>query len=667
MAKKGGGGGKKSFWDNPFGGMFDFNRDGKEDFGELWIAQKIFEDCTKEEKSHHDYSSDYIYHSVLDDDDDAIDTSWRDFCEDGSEFDLDPEDYETEEEYEEALEEAKEKVAWREFCEDGSDVLIDPEDYETEDEYNEALQEARSAWRDTCEDGSEYGLDPEDYETEEEYNEALEEAQGNEYASVTTPQISLQFSVECPALDKLEEIKEENYPNKRRFNAAYTLANEFLCYSDKEVERRDKACCQFIIDNADKITAANYLSYEGGFLYAQAIKDNFQLPVSLPDEDEYREYELSEALCKIAKRNISLSFEVWEWALTTFLPYIQYADGSLSELTSSVIDDLYSFPENYRTVLARYIDKHPDFMEKVLDEKAEMPSDLDALISAALQDGLMETALVLFKRGLVQAGNDWKKINSLTDGTISWCKNYDELESAEYFKFNMLPLIKAINIGMVQDEIDEWEKGLDEYISQVENDCEQYIYTRKNAWRKTVPDGSKYGLDPRYYDSEQEYMEALNEEKYGWREWYKDDDTLGLNVNDFETQEEFQKAYDARRNEQRQKEREQREQERRRLQEQREKERQQRHEEEQRIEAEKARTDDKIYTFCGVAFPHAVRPYSYRTEDPTIKVGDEVLVPVGDKETIGTVVSVGQYMRIAAPYPVDKTKFIISKVNKENS
>ena len=108
MAKKGGDGGKKSFWDNPFGGMFDFNRDGKEDFGELWIAQKIFEDCTKEEKPHHEYSSDYIYHSVLDDDDDAIDTSWRDFCEDGSEFDLDPEDYETEDEYNEALEEAQE-------------------------------------------------------------------------------------------------------------------------------------------------------------------------------------------------------------------------------------------------------------------------------------------------------------------------------------------------------------------------------------------------------------------------------------------------------------------------------------------------------------------------------------------------------------------------------
>lgn len=624
MAKKGGG--KGSFWDNPFGGIFDFNGDGKEDFGEQWLAYKIFEECTKEEESHHDYSSDYIDHSIFGDDNDDVDTSWREFCEDGSDFDLDPEDYETEEEYE------------------------------------EALREAQTAWRDTCEDGSEYGLDPEDYYTEEEYEEALEEAQENEYAGVTIPQISLQFSVECPTLDKLEEIREENYPNKRRFNAAYALANEFLCYSNNDVEQRDKACCQFIIDNSDKITAANYLSHDGGFLYAQAIKDNFLLPVSLPDEDEYREYELSEALCKIAKRNISLSFEVWEWTLTTFLPYIQYAADSLSELTSSVIDDLYSFPESYRTELARYMDKHPDFMEKVLDEKAEMPSDLDSLIAAALQDGLMKTALVLFKRGLVQAGNDWKKINSLTNGTISWCENYDELESAEYFKLNMLPLVKTINIGMVQDEIEEWENGLDEYISQVESDCEQYAYTRKNSWRKTVPDGKKYGLDPRCYDSEQEYMEALNEEKYEWREWYNVEDTLGLSVNDFETQEDFQKAFDARRNEQCQREREQREQERLRIQ----RERQQRREEEQRIEVEKARADDKIYTFCGVTFPHATCPYSYRTEDLTIKVGDEVLVPVGDKETIGTVVSIGQYMRIAAPYPVDKTKFIISKINKEH-
>lgn len=96
---------------------------------------------------------------------------------------------------------------------------------------------------------------------------------------------------------------------------------------------------------------------------------------------------------------------------------------------------------------------------------------------------------------------------------------------------------------MGQSEIEKWEKDLDEYISQVKDDCEQYAYSRKNAWRKALPDGSEYDLDSCDYNSEQEYMKALNEEKYGWREWYKGDDTLVRNVNSFETLEEFPKAY----------------------------------------------------------------------------------------------------------------------------
>lgn len=48
--------------------------------------------------------------------------------------------------------------------------------YETEDEYNEAVQKAKYAWREDCDDGSEYGIDPNDYETEDEYYDALEKA-----------------------------------------------------------------------------------------------------------------------------------------------------------------------------------------------------------------------------------------------------------------------------------------------------------------------------------------------------------------------------------------------------------------------------------------------------------------------------------------------------------
>lgn len=59
----------------------------------------------------------------------------------------------------------------------------------------------------------------------------------------------------------------------------------------------------------------------------------------------------------------------------------------------------------------------------------------------------------------------------------------------------------------------------------------------------------------------------------------------------------------------------------------------------------------------------SMHPYNYKIDDPTIRLGDQVLVPVGDKETIGTVVSVGQYLRIGAPFPVDKMKTVIRKVN----
>lgn len=60
---------------------------------------------------------------------------------------------------------------------DDDDILldygIDRDDYDTREDYLEAVREAKYGWRDDVEDGFEYGLDPEDYETLEDYEEAL--------------------------------------------------------------------------------------------------------------------------------------------------------------------------------------------------------------------------------------------------------------------------------------------------------------------------------------------------------------------------------------------------------------------------------------------------------------------------------------------------------------
>ena len=618
MAKKNGG---------LFGGLFDFNGDGKTDLVEEYIAYKVFEKCMKKSDDTDDDFS-------LDDDLDIIpskDYSWRSCCEDGTEFCIFPEDYDTEEEYENALNEAK--YAWRDTCEDGSDFGIYPEDYDTEEEYSQALDEAKNEWRDTCEDGSDFGICPEDYETKEEYEQALEEAKAAD--NTLTPSLS----AECHELDKLKAIKETDFPNKRRYNAACTLANESGCCARDEYEQKEIDCCKFIVEKADTVLAANYLSYEDGFLYSQAIKDNFKLPISLPDEDEKSEFEFYQVICKIAKKDIPLSFEVWSWTLEQFLPYAEYDGFTQSDLTSAVIGELYSLPDNYAVELVHYMDKHFDFRKKIADGGCEAIQDYANLIVTAIRENLHKTAAVIFKTCLKLAQGKWKAVNSLTDSTILWCKDGEEVESIEFFRDNLFPLVKAIEIGMVQDEIEGWEKEIAEYIDLTERQSDKYAYSRRYAWRKTVPDGEKYDLDPLCYESEQEYLEALREEKYGWRECYKQRDTLGLNVTDFETQEEFREAFNARMTEKRRKDRERRE------------------------TIGKENTQDKtIYTICGVVFGHAMQPYNYKTDDLTIGLGDKVLVSVKDTETVGTVVSVGKFLRIAPPFPIDKMKSIIRKV-----
>lgn len=135
--------------------------------------------------------------------------------------------------------------SWKDFCEDGEEYDVDSEDYDSEEEYEEALMEAKYSWQDECEDSTDHGIDSDDYDLEEEYGEN-EENTG----------ITLSFSMSCPALDKLNAIKREDYPNERRYQAAYTLANEFQVYSDGEREKKEKKRCRFIVEDADHILAA---------------------------------------------------------------------------------------------------------------------------------------------------------------------------------------------------------------------------------------------------------------------------------------------------------------------------------------------------------------------------------------------------------------------------
>lgn len=91
---------------------------------------------------------------------------WREHCEDGSPYGLSPIDYETADDYYDALNRAKTNGVV--VSEENSSAQL------TEDDIN--LQCKKHLWQKYCEDGSPYGVYPKDYETADDYEEALNEA-----------------------------------------------------------------------------------------------------------------------------------------------------------------------------------------------------------------------------------------------------------------------------------------------------------------------------------------------------------------------------------------------------------------------------------------------------------------------------------------------------------
>lgn len=543
--------------DDFFGGMFDLDGDGETSWAEVTSAFGSFCEAMEEDDSDSDYDSDTYYD--LDSSDDDL---WRESCEDGSDYSIYPNDYDSAEEYESALEDAK---SWDDYKSDSWDNL---ENYETIGFENTCLEDQEDIFGIS----DHYGIYREDYESAEEFQSAIADAR--EWEKLSEEDNS------CPEMPYFEiplkftlvwDNSEEDSSEDEQCDSDETLLEEL----DSMEDQIEKACI------------ARYLSKDQFFLYSQAIKDHFALPCALPDEKEKQEIVPKKIFHKIAKRDSILSLEIWAWCLEYFLPYAKYDNFCTSALGASVLGELYTFPDGYMNKIVHYMNEHEDFC-KNLAKAIENPAGyLPELIATALEERLFKPAQTLFEEGFKKSAGKWKPIVGLTEKTIYCCKNYKEKDSIEYFRDNMLPLVKAIPLDMVQDEIDDWESEIEEYIAELEERARIIENIEKQA--------------------------ALRKERERERE---------------------------------------------------EKEREKRIAEQERLlECE---NDKNIYIYCGVMFPHSARPYVFRTDDETIKIGDFVIVPVGanNKETTGEVVSVGHYLRIAAPYPVEKTKSILRKTEK---
>ena len=488
----------------PFTNFFDRNGNGQMDFTEELLAMKVFEDALPGEEP---ASCDEMETDGLD---------GLDGLDDGLSDEIDEED---------------------------TDSLIDPDvTLHSPDFLEDGLDEDDDVWDDLEEDD------------EDVWEDSPEEAEG--------PVAYLTFSVESRE-DRFAKqgVRREDYPTQRAYDAACDLIDlqsgkgyvPSASTRQREIERR-----RFLVEGG--CVAARYLTVHDGFLYAQAVKENFPLPIQVPDEDERPVTSLDELFLDLAEEDPALAVRVWAWMIQEFGPYPQYMDGVWMPF-NGLLYLTFRFPPEFQEIALEELCQNSDFRRGLLEASPEFP-DAGGYIAYALSQGREDQAATLLQSALKNPHGKGVKYEELVRSIFYRMPEERDPEPWEALERTVFPILEGLPDKRTQRLLPQWKE-----------EVAQRIQRRRP---KPAPQPPQYA-DPL------------------------------------------------------------------------------------------AATDKTVYTFCGVRFPGWQRVYYYRTDDETLSVGDQVLVPGRDGPTPAEVVSIQKHRRDTAPYPVDRAKFVVGKARGSSS
>ena len=510
----------------PFTNFFDRNGNGQMNFTEELLAMKVFEDALPGEEP---ASCDETENDGLD----GLDDEFSD---------------EIDEEDTDSLIDPDMTLHSPDFTDGGSNE-IDLEDINSLIDQDLGLHSPDFLEADPDED--DVWDDPEE---EDEWDDSQEEAEG--------PVAYLTFSVESRE-DRFAKqgVRREDYPSQRAYDAACDLIDlqngkgyvPSASTRQREIERR-----RFLVEGG--CVAARYLTIHDGFLYAQAAKENFPLPIQVPDEDERPVTPLDELFLDLAEEDPALAVRVWAWITQEFGPYPQYMDGVWMSF-NGLLYLTFRFPPEFQELALEELCQNSDFRRGLLETSPEFP-DVDAYIAYALSHGREDQAATLLKSALKNPHGKGVLYEKLVKDMMSHMIEDRDPEPWEALERTVFPILEGFPDKRTQRLLPQWKEEVAQRIQ----------------WRR-----------PRPAPQPPQYADPL------------------------------------------------------------------------------AATDKTVYTFCGVRFPGWQRVYYYRTDDETLSVGDQVLVPGRDGPTPAEVVSIQKHRRDTAPYPVDRAKFVVGKARGSSS
>lgn len=322
----------------PFTNFFDRNGNGQMDFTEELLAMKVFEDALPGEES---ASCDETENDGLDG------------LDDGLSDEIDEEDINS---------------------------LIDQDLGLHSPDFLEEDSEGDAAIWDDLEDD------------EDVWDDSQEEAEG--------PVAYLTFSVESREERFAKQgVRREDYPSQRVYDAACDLIDlqngkgyvPSASTRQREIDRR-----RFLVEGG--CVAARYLTLHDGFLYAQAVKENFPLPIEVPDEDERPVTSLDDLFLDLAEEDPALAVRVWAWIIREFGPYPQYMDGVWMPF-NGLLYLTFRFPPEFREIALEELCQNSDFRRGLLETSPEFP-DAGGYIAYALSHGREDQAATLLQSAL---------------------------------------------------------------------------------------------------------------------------------------------------------------------------------------------------------------------------------------------------------------------------
>lgn len=566
-----------------------------------------YDDSDYDDDDDHDFSNAKSYGAprvrVLTGDSD----SWRRTAADGSAFGLYPEDFKTKQEYEETL--------YAVICESRGFANVRRTLSAQGSGRMQYRKNAAIKPKKAVADGSVFGLYPENFKTVEEYEEVLR-------AVMQTSRSGIHEHGAAAVQGSAEYIQ------YRRAVAADRLKKAAAGNSSDGKDVLDR--CRFIVKS--QAPAARYLTVEGRYLYAQAVKDHFKLPFDIPDEKDSVKTEFDDLLIPLAEDNIPNSLKIWEWCLDTFRPYMRYSDD-WDDITSLMLLKLYDdYPDGFPQAIIEHMAASPAFIEKLLLNCSGRLWSVSDLTVGALASGYTETAKRIMECAFANPLAEIEDKVSCIEECIDKCIDDDGLELTELFRTYVFPVAVGEPDVRMKSRIAKWQKLMAEFIEHKEKTAKQYAYSRINAWR------AKYrgsDVDPTRYSSEEAYLSAVNERKYGWRRYCQN--RFGISPEAFETRGEYDLAVRAEYERER-----------------------------ERREAERAPDprDTTLYRFCKVSINYPDKPYYYYLPGAVeLNVGDRVTVPFGSENTIkeAVVVAVGECYGGAFPCRIEKIKTVAGK------